>query len=149
MQKTIPKKPKPDNISLVELFAINATGPSRQLLKKYGKQDATGYEDLMDKLSDLVKTAKDKVEIEKAFADIHPHKDFILKYLTPPPTKTKVILSEPESSCEGNPNCSCDKKSNLEGEMLKQKTLNPDFLIACVSIVAITGLVIYATKNIR
>ena len=139
------KLPKPANISLMELFAINATGPSRQLLKKYGKADAKGYSDLQDKLSDLYASVKDKIEIEKAFAEIHPHKEFILKYLAPPKSETKIILPEPTASCEGNPKCNCDKTSSAEGVAMTAK-FNPEILIASVSIVAIVGLVIYATK---
>jgi hypothetical protein len=141
-----PKKPKP-TIPLMELLAYNSTGPARMLLKKYGKEDATGYANLEEKLSNLYYESKDKIEIEKQFAQIHPHRDFILKYLSPPEVKTNVIVKEPLSACDG---CGgdCGKKSNAEGDQtVLTPRVNTDFLIASVAIVGIVGLVIYSTRK--
>lgn len=134
-QKNTDKKPKP-TIPLMELLAINSDIPSRKLLRKHGKPDATSYKDLEYKLEELYKYAKDKTALEKEFAEIHPHRDFILKYLTPEPVKTTIILPEPESSLEGPP-------AVTAVEPLKP---NNEFLISAVAIVAIVGLVIYSTK---
>lgn len=35
-----------------------------------------------------------KIDIEKEFAEIHPHKDFILKYLAPKPVEKPVEKTE-------------------------------------------------------
>ncbi len=139
-QSNKPKKQPKPNIPLLELLAINATGPSRLLLKKHGKEDAKGYEDLRDKLADLYQSEKDKIAIEKEFAEIHPHKEFILKYLAP---KVTVNVPEPTASCEGNPNCNCDKTSSADGlkETTDKITRDTNFMIAAVAIVGIVGLV--------
>jgi len=130
------KAPKP-TVPLMELLAYNATKPARLLLKKYGEEDATSYEDLKGKLDRLYKNQPDKITIEKELAEIHPHKDFILKYLCPPPPVTKVIVNEKLSSAEG-----------IKVAEEKKLTLTPDdkFLIAAISIVGIVGLVIYTKK---
>jgi len=154
------KKPKP-HIPLLELLAINNTQKARELLQKYGKEDALSYADLEDKLAQLYATSKDKVELEMSFAEIHPHKDFILKYLAPSKIQTKVIIpenhasadanddndmSEQQSSCEGNPNCNCNKKSSFDNnEAIVQRVpaqvrqLNSSELVAIVGIVALVG----------
>lgn len=132
------QKPKP-KVDLMELLAYNATASARKLLLKYGKHDAKGYGDLQHKLNDLYKGEKDKIAIEKDLAAIHPHRDFILKYLAPPPVETKIILPEPTSS------------ANAEEDKIKLGTTNPlrdeKFLISTVAIVAIVGIIVYATKN--
>ena len=138
MQKPEQKqKPKP-KVDLMELLAYNATASARKLLLKYGKPDAQGYGDLQHKLNDLYKGEKDKIAIEKDLAAIHPHRDFILKYLAPP-VETKIILPEPTSS------------ANAEDDKIKPGTTNPlrdeKFLISTVAIVAIVGIIVYATKN--
>lgn len=150
MQKKQPpqqKKPKP-TIPLMELLAFNSSIPARKLLRKYGKEDAIGYKDLQLKLEDLYSSLQDKLELEKELAEIHPHKDFILKYLTPEPAITKITVAEPQSACEGKPDCDC-KKSSAEGIVAPEplKPFNTDFLISSVAIVAIVGLVIYSTKK--
>ncbi len=127
------KKPKP-TVPLLELLACNATKGAREILKKHGASDATGYEDLQSKLADLYKKVEDKVELEKEFAEIHPHKEFILKYLSPPPAKTTITIPEPVSAATG------------EAPVITPITNNTDFLIAAISIVGIVGLVIHATK---
>lgn len=128
------KKPK-KTIPLLELYAYNATTPSRMLLKKYGKADANGYEDLQNKLSELYAEQTDKKAIEKEFAQFHPHKDFILKYLTPPPVETKVIIPEAISAAEGMaaPTQILTKDDKL-------------LLFGVVGLVSIVAMVIYTKK---
>lgn len=119
----------------MELLAYNAIGPARKLLLKHNMSDAKDEIDLQDKLTELYQTAKDKIEIEKEFAEIHPHKEFILKYCSPPPVETKVIVGEPMVSAEG-------------GEIkIEPKKIDNNVLIASVAIVGIVGLVIYMTKK--
>lgn len=139
----------------MELLAYNSSIPARKILKKYGKADATGYKDLQIRLQQLYLEVPDKIELEKQLAEIHPHKDLILKYLSPtPPVDTKVIVKEPMSACEGNPDCGCNKKmSSAEGNTatmtadLIKPAVNTDLLISSVAIVAIVGLVIYSLKK--
>jgi hypothetical protein len=135
-KKIKPKKPK---VPLMELYAYNATIPSRQLLRKHGVADAIGYLDLQQKLTDLYQSKDDKITIEKEFAEIHPHKDFILKYLSPPPVVTTVKVAEPISAAEGT------KTIDIPTQNIQ--ALNPNILVASVAMVAITGLIIYAIKK--
>ena len=131
------QKPKP-KVDLMELLAYNATASARKLLLKYGKPDAKGYGDLQHKLNDLYKGETDKIAIEKDLAAIHPHREFILKYVAPP-VETKVILPEPTSA------------ANAEDDKINVGNTNPlqdqKFLISTVAIVAIVGIIVYATKN--
>lgn len=140
-------KPKP-TIPIMELLAYNSTVPSRKILKKYGKEDAKGYKDLQIRLENLYKETPDKIQLEKELVEIHPHKELILRYSLPstPPVDTKIIIKEPTSACEGNPDCACNKKmSSAEGAPVA--TVNTDLLISSVAIVAIVGLVIYSLKK--
>ena len=50
------------------------------MLKKYTGEDAFSENDLEDKLAKLYSTSNTKLDLEKEFAVIHPHKEFILKY---------------------------------------------------------------------
>lgn len=80
MQK--PEKNKPA-ITLMTVLAKGATDESRELLQKYNMGNANNYFELETKLAKLYAKSSDKIEIEKEFVRIHPHKDFILKYNTP------------------------------------------------------------------
>ena len=133
-----PQKPKP-KVELTELLAYNATASARKLLQKYGRQDAVGYDDLQEKLDDLYKFENDKIAVERAFAEIHPHRDFILKYLSPPPTKTNIILPENTSALDG--------ESVKQPEIIQQGIKTDKFLITAISIVAVVGIVVYATSK--
>lgn len=117
-------------ITILGCLANESTGKSRKLLKKYGKADATNHGDLEMKLSQLYKETTDKKALEKEFAEIHPHRDFILKNYTPKPEvvavqskEVEVVVSEPvkevveapisvplmpeqKSNCSGG-GCSC------------------------------------------
>lgn len=137
MQQKEKRKPKP-KITITELLAYNSIGPSRKLIMKYGIPDAISEIDLQDKLTSLHDNAKDKIEIEQAFAEIHPHKDFILKYLSPPPVETQVILPESKSSAEGDAIKISDQLNILK---------HNNVLIASIAVVGIVGLVIYMTKK--
>lgn len=168
-KKKTPKKQKP-HIPLLELIAINNTAKAREYLKKNNIEDALSYADLEDKLAVLYQDSKDKVAVEFAFAELHPHKDFILKYLAPPPTKTKVIIPENKASmegmyggealsnCEGNPNCNCNKMktSNADGvEVVALKPVGEKTrftsmeLIAVVGIVAVVGMMYMHNQKVN
>ena len=116
------------SITIMGLLAECSTNDAKVLLKKYGISEAKNNQDLEFKLAKLYKNCSDKKQLEKDFAEIHPHKDFMKKYLllTPPP-KTEVVVekvteiaSVPEiiktpeivSNCDGG--CSC-KKDNFSG----------------------------------
>ena len=115
-------------ITLMTVLANEATGSSRKILKEYGMPDAKNYQDLEIKLAELYFNTKDKVALERKLAEIHPHKEFMKKYLLPtPPPKAELVVEEitettstpeitkmPElvSNCNGS--CDC-KKENFSG----------------------------------
>lgn len=147
-----------ETIKLVSLLAKNSEKPSRILLKKYNKPDAINYFDLENKLMQLY--AEKPNEIEKEFANIHPHKELILKHFSTP-TKLDEIKVEPVtisgdssqvvkervatySNCEGcGGNCG---KSNYDGASSFNKTEenknNMLGIIAIVGIIAMVGVIL-------
>jgi hypothetical protein len=68
------------DISLLCLLANESTGDTRRLLEKKGVPAATNHADLEMKLAETYKKESDKASFEKQLAEIHPHKDFILKH---------------------------------------------------------------------
>jgi len=96
------------DVSMLALLANSNTHNCRLLLKKLGEEDAKNHLDLELKLAEIYKAAPDKIVIEKQFAEIHPHKDFILKHLAPAPVETN--------------------KSKLESDKSKIEIVNPDIV---------------------
>jgi hypothetical protein len=130
-------KKKGQEISLITLLANTRTAQTRKLLEKYGKEDATCFEDLELKLAELYRDSDDKIQLEKELAEMHPHRSFILKNLAPDPTpeepkeisnadgleetpttpeeansKNKSFIDGPDqpvySNCAGKSNCNCN-----------------------------------------
>jgi hypothetical protein len=77
------KKKEEQYKTLLSVLANGSWDSARDLLKKHSGQDATDPKDLEVKLARVYALSPRKYEIEKEFASIHPHKDFILKYNTP------------------------------------------------------------------
>ena len=69
--------------TLLSTLANGATSDSRRLLIAKTGKDARNTQDLTARLAKLYADSEDKIEIEKLFAAMHPHKDFILKYSAP------------------------------------------------------------------
>lgn len=86
------KKVLPAKITIFELLAVNCPKQSTLLLDKYQKARAKDTADLETKLVELYRSQPDKKEIEKEFASIHPHKEWIIDYMKPanPPEEIKV-----------------------------------------------------------
>jgi GTP cyclohydrolase FolE2 len=116
------------DITLLCLLANEATGNTRRLLADLGEPESVNHADLELKLAETYKKQGDKATFEKRLAEIHPHKEFILKYLgqatenpTPEDVKTqlkKEIKDEQEETAvsENFHNaCGCSScKSNSE-----------------------------------
>ncbi|MEM2138581.1 MAG: hypothetical protein QXM96_00290 [Candidatus Woesearchaeota archaeon] len=68
-----------DDINLITLISNESTKGARKILKDYGIEDAKNHLDLELKLSKLYLDNSNKIEIEKRFYEIHPHKDWIIK----------------------------------------------------------------------
>lgn len=109
-------------ITILGCLANESTGKSRKLLKKHGKADATDHRDLEMKLSQLYKETDDKKALEKEFAEIHPHRDFILKHCAPKPEpvavetkEVEIVVAEPVKEVEPNFSLMPEQKSNCAG----------------------------------
>lgn len=112
------KMPKKD-INLITLLANTRTGQLSDILKKYGNQEATSYDDLEMKVAEMYRTSPDKLAIENELANIHPHRSFILKHLAPKQEPTEQSANEGiatfvkekdgYSNCGGNTDCGCNQ----------------------------------------
>ncbi len=134
MKKTIMRRIKlgskatdgqdPKGTSLISLLANTKTSGCRKILKKYGVADATSIPDLEDKLVMLYRQSNDQPALELEFAQIHPHRSFILKNLAPKATEEAPTMPKSQiddmhrqfigeaafSNCSGG-QCSCDSCS--------------------------------------
>jgi len=99
---------KKKRITLLGVIANGSTSDARKLLKKYDQPDAINHEDLEYKLTKLYYDTPDKLALEKELAEIHPHKDFITKYIKPEPIKEETILDEKFSTSQAI-GCRCNQ----------------------------------------
>jgi len=133
-------------ITIMGLLAECSTNEARNLLLKYGMPPARNKAELEISLANLYKNSDDKKQLEKDFAEIHPHKDFLKKYLVPKPetkelvveeiktevpipTKietTPIITPEIKSGCDGKTTCSCGCSNFSGNETPKTPDKTPD-----------------------
>lgn len=149
---------------LLSLLANESTNKSRGLLKKYNQPDAKNHTDLELKLANLYKTSADKKLMDKEFCEIHPHRDFILKYTIKEPedliveSKHEIGLTEDSvkdilkkyigetsefSNCNGNPNCVCNKSSfsgYSESFGQPQQSVNNNTVTVALSVIGIVAI---------
>lgn len=149
---------------LLSLLANESTNKSRWLLKKYNQPDAKNHRDLELKLANLYKTSDDKKLMDKEFCEIHPHRDFILKYTIKAPeelvveSKNDIGITEDGvkdilkkyigetgefSNCAGNPNCGCNKSSfsgYAESFGQPQQSLNNNTVTVALSVIGIVAI---------
>lgn len=133
-------------ITLMTVLANEATGPSRKILKQYGMPDAKNYQDLEIKLAELYFNTKDKVALERKLAEIHPHKNWILRNVQPvlEETSKQEQVTEIKSNLEGDNNCpSCQNKNRdflyASGENQSAK-FDYNAIIVPVALIAFMGL---------
>jgi hypothetical protein len=157
--------------SLLTVLAISCPDGCRDILRKYGEDaNARNPRELEMKLAKLYATSSQKIDIEKDFAAVHPHKDFILKYNkpekeyivrtenpvvieTPPPA---TAIEEKKSSADGDCDCGKSKdKSNREefynadATTSESKSLSANqqvMMLSVLGIVAIVTLAMYMKK---
>lgn len=144
-------KNKKEYKTLLSALAFGSTDDSQKILAKNGIPEAKTYEELEYQLAKLYSNSTDKIKLEREFAEIHPHAQFILKYLAPKPENTpevvetlKTEVAQPQivelkSNASG---CGC---SSAEGTTESSQNINIQSL-ALVSVVAIIGLVIIAKR---
>jgi len=143
------KRKKSEYSTLLSVLANASTDKAKGLLKKHTGLNATDVKDLEIKLAKLYASSPAKIDLEKEFAEIHPHKEFILKYnnpkvkveplqSNPEPIKTdeqnkvlkETVLHEGWAEFEGhppcgNPNCPyCKRYINMDGNPNYQKRPN-------------------------
>lgn len=151
-------------ITIMGLLADCSTNDAKNLLKKYGIPDAKNNQELEFKLAKLYKTCDDKKQLEKDFAEIHPHKDFMKKYLLPtPPPKAEVVVEKitetpsipeivktPElvSNCNGACDCKKESFSGADG-MTSTPSSDKDKLIlyGMFGIISILALVLISKQK--
>ena len=145
-------------ITLMTVLANEATGPSRKILKEYGSSDAKNYKDLEVKLAELYFNTQDKVALEKKLADIHPHKNWILKNVKPAieEISKQGLVEEVKSNAIGD--CMCPQCQNqpytdknfLNAEGPTTTTVGIEGLIAPMMLLGILGItfvfILKATK---
>lgn len=146
-------------ITLMTVLANEATGPSRKLLKQYGQPDAKNYQDLEVKLAQLYFNTKDKVELEKQLAAIHPHKNWILKNVQPviEEKSKQEQVEEVKSNATGDNICpQCNRKNReldflyAEGPQQPAAKSDLNMLIVPVMLLAMVGLTyIVVLKSIQ
>jgi len=146
-------------ITLMTVLANEATGPARKLLKKYGQPDAKNYQDLEIKLAQLYFNTKDKVELEKQLAAIHPHKNWILKNVQPviEEISKQEQIEEIKSNATGDNICpQCNNKNKelnflyADGPQQPAAKSDLNMLIVPVMLLAMVGLTyIVVLKSIQ
>lgn len=146
-------------ITLMTVLANEATGPSRKILKEYGSPDAKNYKDLEVKLAELYFNTQDKVALEKKLADIHPHKNWILKNVKPAieEISNQDQVEEVKSNATGD--CMCPQCQNqpytdknfLNAEGPTIQKIGMDGLIVPMVLLGLLGItyvfVLKAVKN--
>lgn len=164
--------------TLLSVLASGSTPEARRLLKNTTGEDCFSESDLEEKLARLYAHSSSKIDLEKEFAHIHPHKDFILKYcqvkMTPSPAdqielsrlntaNTNVVeqvqlVTPPRKEDIENPTegractCGCGMRySNAEGEqsITPSNTNLTIAVLGLVSIVAIVGTILYLKTEKR
>lgn len=155
------RRAKKREITLMTLLAWDATASARELLKKHNIPDAVNVADLEKKLSDLYLSSSDKIALEKELANIHPHRNWLIRTLDliekskqpqqekptediPAPTKVEIgpikrvyRLEEPFTEFSGE----------------KQNTIAPFQMggghryIELIALVGVIGLCFYMIKN--
>jgi len=93
------------------ILATEATKDSRNLLKKYNRPDAKGYIDLEVKLAELYQSTPDKFTLEKEMAEIHPHKNWLIKRLEldkPKEIKLEKVEMETPKPMPASPTIVCN-----------------------------------------
>lgn len=156
--------------TLLSVLSSGSTPEARKLLKGYTGEDAISEVDLEQKLANLYSTSNAKLDLEKEFALIHPHKEFIMKYciekeqpldinklnagnteivkqveIITPPTKSEIENPTEGKACT----CGCQKYSSADGNS-GSGTSNQNITLAVlglVSIVAIAGTIMYLKSN--
>lgn len=152
--------------SLLLILATTCPEDCKAMLKKYnGEQPKTNNpKELEMKLGRMYAMSSQKLDIEKDLANIHPHKNFILKnqpvrqvekeipsiVADGEVKKDSIVIEEPKASDVCNCKCAQNRYSNADGNESASMMQRPDnqtiMMLSIVGIVAIFGMVLYVKK---
>lgn len=152
------KNKKKEYKSLLSLLATSSPEEAVNLIIKEGGEKPRNTGEIEFKLAKVYAASTRKPELEKKFAEMHPHKNFILKYLTPkeePKEVVKeVIVSDNTIPADGGCGCNrckcgCQNYSNADGSQDNKPTKDNTTVIVLglVSIVAIVSMFSYLQKK--
>jgi hypothetical protein len=152
------KSKKKEYKSLLSLLATSSPEEAVTLIIKEGGEKPRNTGEIEFKLAKVYAASTRKPELEKKFAEMHPHKNFILKYLTPkeePKEVVKeVIVSDNTIPADGRCGCNrckcgCQNYSNADGSQDNKPTKDNTTVIVLglVSIVAIVSMFSYLQKK--
>jgi len=162
MKRNSKRASKKREVTLMTLLANEATSDSRKLLKEYNQADAKSEADLEQKLANLYFGENDKIEIEKKLANIHPHKNWLVKTLDltkkdqPKIGTGSLIIDEKlndvksvedsktlaSSSFDGNTKSTQEIKTNNSNTLVQTVTL-----LGIFSIIGLTFIIV--SKNLN
>jgi hypothetical protein len=143
--------------SLLTILTISNPSACKEILAKYSNDSSVrDMKELQMKLARTYAVSSNKIDMERDFAQIHPHKDFIMKYFLPKEefvVKDSPVMietpAEPTKSANGC-NCECSKYSNAEGNSPAPQgesiSSNSIMMLSIVGIVAIVGMVSYMKR---
>lgn len=150
-------------ITLMTLLANEATKESSDILTKYGKPKPKDFADLEVKLAELYFAQPDKLVIEKQLAEIHPHKNWLIRTLD----LEKKSEKKEEPKQEPNPETeiqkikdvvteSVSKFSDFNGTTSPQPAVSPQTNVSSMEIIGIVGVIgligltfIIVSKNLK
>lgn len=156
------------DITLMTLLAFEADKQAQALLKKKGRPGARDHNDLEQKLCRLYEETNDKMALEKELAQIHPHKDWLLRTLPPPPpvqepqggaAETRAIdvrkettssfegIDKEKHSCCACSSCSGEKSSGFNGGDVKNFLTKQDDGTKLIALIAVIGITFYFLKH--
>lgn len=143
--------------SLLTFLANESEDKTAKLLQNLGVK-VFNKKDMESKLADFYTNCTDKKEFERKLAEIHPHKDWILRVLAPKkdtikiedvkPTEKEIKVSEDAikriSLLEDR---ASSNNSNFTGDSNTKINQNDKLVIfGIVTVVAMFGLIVIKTK---
>lgn len=108
------KTKKIEYATLLSVLANGSTHKANRLLKKHSGIGAKNVKDLELKLAKAYSDSTSKIDMEREFAQIHPHKDFILKYTLPEILKQEELKKTDNNELQ---------QLRIENERLKEVEL--------------------------
>lgn len=156
------KNKKKEYKSLLSLLATCSPDECVGLIVREGGEKPRNAGEIEYKLAKMYAASTSKPDIEKKFAEMHPHKNFILKYTAPKPEKKEetkqvvkdTIISDNTIPADGGCGCNrcrcgCQNFSNADGSQDNKapKDNTTVIVLGLVSIVAIVSMFSYLQKN--